>query len=313
MLQSKLMGVVLTGKTAPRLIEDLLDYDPRYRQKKGDRNLLAEDAPHYNESRDPPVEPRKGEFDCRHQLRLKQDQTVAPASADENPDASTKYELSTYCQLCRWYFDITVDYTQWKENSVACRVSNRENCLHHFRLVETKYKDEILELLRGNKYKPLEEIHKFVCSGDLCPCRVEIRITPPRLTPDLLGLLLTASKVHNRGKKEIEAEPDRYPGLKPLVPLQVLGYLRQYIVDVQNDRGKRIARRNKKYVLAFGQECEPLFEYLDFVSTQEESSEPGVSSLPRISLHSAVNFTNRLLSGGADLLLDSTSGHRCQP
>ncbi|TVY26416.1 Ubiquitin carboxyl-terminal hydrolase [Lachnellula hyalina] len=258
------------GKTAPRLIEDLLDYDPRYRAQKDQRNLLAEDAPHFRESQVPAVPPRKGDFDCRHELMLKQGQTVAPFSADEDPDETTQYVVSTYCYECRWYFDIRVDYTQWKENSVACQLSDSENRLHHFRLVETIYppQDE-------NKYKSVAEIHSFVCSGDLCPCKVEIRISPPKLTPNLLGLILTASKVHNRGRKEIEAEPERYPGLGPLVPLQVLGYLRQYLIDARTGQAKRIAKRNKKYMLAFGPECEPLFEYLGFTSTEVESSEPG--------------------------------------
>ncbi|TVY90339.1 Ubiquitin carboxyl-terminal hydrolase [Lachnellula willkommii] len=262
--------MVLTGKTAPRLIEDLLDYDPRYRAQKDQRNLIAEDAPRFRESQAPSVPPRKGDFDCRHQLMLKQGQTVAPSSEYEDPNEATQYVVSTYCYECRWYFDIKVDYTQWKENSVACQVSDFENRLHHFRLVETIYqpKDE-------NKYKSVAEIHRFVCSGDLCPCKVEIRISPPKLTPDLLGLILTSSKVYNRGRREIEAEPERYPGLAPLVPLQVLGYLRQYLIDARTGQAKRIAKRNKKYMLAFGPECEPLFEYLGFTSTEVESSEPG--------------------------------------
>lgn len=266
---------LLIGKSAPRLIQDLLDYDPRYRRQKDGRNLLFDDAPQYSESENPPVQPRKGEFDCRHQLMLKQDQSTAPTSDLEQPDSTTKYEVSTFCSECRYYFDITVDYTETKEGAAACQITNENYYFHHFQPTDLSYPDPSL----SNKYKPVTEIHKFVCSGPFCHCRVEIRIFPPRLNPDQLGRILTASKVFNRGKNEIEADPVRYEGNKPLVPFQALGYLRQYISDARNGTAKRIAKRNKKYMLAFGEECEPLFEYLDFESFQAESSQPEVRDI----------------------------------
>jgi ubiquitin carboxyl-terminal hydrolase 25/28 len=40
---------------------------------------------------------------------------------------------------------------------------------------------------------------------------------------------------------------------------------------------KKIARRNKKYMLTFADECDELFKYLDFVPIEEASPEPEVS------------------------------------
>jgi len=37
-----------TGKTAPRLLEDILDYDPRYVKKK-ELHLIADPAPQYTD------------------------------------------------------------------------------------------------------------------------------------------------------------------------------------------------------------------------------------------------------------------------
>lgn len=280
--------MLLTGKTAPRLINDLLDYDRRYQSKKEGRHVLADDAPQWRPPPHPTLPPRKGDYDCRHSLMLKPDQTFAPASDDYVPDQETKWTVSTYCVDCRHYFDIIVDYSQWKENSVPCRLSDRDNPLHHLQHFGSKHAENIPEHIRGDKYKPVAEFHYFVCSGDLCPLRVEIRISPPRLTENFLKLILNASKVTARGQKEIQLEPERYENLQPLVPLQVLGYLRQYITDAQGARGmtegKRIAKRNKKYMLAFGEECEPLFEYLDFTSVEDESSEKGVGVHP-IAMH----------------------------
>jgi len=220
---------------------------------------------------------------------LKPEQTVVPASDDHIPNGESKYLVSTYCVDCRHYFDITVDYTQWEENSKPCRLLDPDNPLHHLQRLRSKYTEDLPEHVRENKYKPVAECHYYACSGDFCPLRVEIRISPPRLTENLLKLILNATKVAARGQKEIQLEPERYENLQPLVPLQVLSYLRQYINDAQGSRGlnegKRIAKRNKKYMLAFGEECEPLFEYLDFTSVQDESSEKGVGVVHPVAMY----------------------------
>jgi ubiquitin carboxyl-terminal hydrolase 25/28 len=87
-----------------------------------------------------------------------------------------------------------------------------------------------------------------------------------------------------RGRREIKNDPDRYQGLPPVKPLQALGYLRQYLYDAKGAKSrtdlKKIARRNKKYMLAFADECDELFEYLDFIAVQDDALEPEVSVFP---------------------------------
>jgi ubiquitin carboxyl-terminal hydrolase 25/28 len=114
-----------------------------------------------------------------------------------------------------------------------------------------------------------------------CPLVVDIKISPPRLPNGILSDILDTAKLDARGRREIKNDPDRYQGLSPIKPAQALGFLRQYLYDAKGAKSrtelKKIARRNKKYMLTFADECDELFKYLDFVAVEEASLEPEVS------------------------------------
>jgi ubiquitin carboxyl-terminal hydrolase 25/28 len=267
------------GKTAPRLITDLLDYDPRYRLRNG-KNLLADPAPQFHG--DPFM--RKGPNDCRHSLIRKENQTSAPTSPDEQPDRDTKYVVASFCARCRYHFDITVDFRhRGGDVPVPCKLSDMENPMHHLHLVETSG-----QLAGPITSKPQElpyEEYRFVCSGSHCPVSVEIRITPPRLSKKLLALFLDVNLLQARGEKVISQDPNRYQGLVPLKPIQVLANIRTFLTDAKaqslktDEPPKRLAKRNKKYVLAFENECDALFLYLGFKEINEIGEDVSVKSL----------------------------------
>lgn len=265
-----------TGKTAPRLINDLLDHDPRHAMKHG-RNLLADPAPTFKWGGSH-LPPRKGSEECRHVLALKQGQTNAPTSNDERPDEYTKYKIAAYCSSCMYHFDIGVDFTQRKERQEPCNLSDEENPLHHLRLVKSTNAREYRQRQgRRLKYDNCTELHRFMCSGSKCPLVVEIKISPPRLAPNILVSITEPAVVEARGRREIKNEPERYQDMSHVTVGQSLGFLRQYLNDAKGGSGRKIARRNKKYMLAFADECDPLFEYLDFKAIEEPSSESDVS------------------------------------
>lgn len=262
------MLAMLVGKTAPRLLNDLLEHEPRFSRRNG-RNLLADPAPMFKGMALPP---RTHAHGCRHVLMSKRSQTHAPISEDERPDASTKYIVASYCAQCKHHFDIVVDFTQGTRGQFSCRLSDEVNPMHHLRLTESlDFKKENIEF---NKYCPLIELYRFSCTAAFCPVTVEIKISAPRLPVSLLQTIIDPAKLEARGKKVIADEPERYVGLDPLTPVQVLSNLRHYLLDAKaaQDSGdlRRIARRNKKYFLAFADECDSLFDYLDFKPLTEE-------------------------------------------
>lgn len=87
------------------------------------------------------------------------------------------------------------------------------------------------------------------------------------------------AKVYKRGQKAIQDQPERYQDQRPQYPAEVLFLLRTYLFDALSKsptEKKRINDRNKKFLLAFSDECDNLFEYLDFQVEFEDNPE-GVS------------------------------------
>jgi ubiquitin carboxyl-terminal hydrolase 25/28 len=276
MQDRKLIRIALVGKTPPRLIDDLLDYNPESRGANG-WNLLADPAPLFRQD---VFYLRRDESDCRHSL-MKKLRTKAPVSDDEQPSGSTKYVVAAYCMNCRLHYEITADFCHQHTGQAPCRLSDETNPLHHLRLVESVYSKEDLGENVLNKYNNFIECHRWVCSGAGCPLTLEINISPPRLDKKLLSQITSPERVQARGKRVIAEEPDRYSGLGPLAVPQILSNLRTYLVDAKAAKDKselkRIAARNKKFMLAFANDCASLFNYLDFTLIKEDSPEPDVS------------------------------------
>ncbi|KAG0647102.1 Ubiquitin-specific-processing protease 2 [Hyphodiscus hymeniophilus] len=266
------------GKTAPRLITDLLDHDPLTPKKNG-RNILAKAAPQF---RGKTLPPRTGIHDCRHVLMKKLERTTAPVSQDQQPDTSTRYIIAAYCAECGCHFDISMDFRSRDGRQTPCRLSDPDNPMHHLRPVAYADGKEYEDKLGGyNKYDTILEAHCFECSGVACPLVVNIKISPPRLGPKLLSLIADPKKVYARGKKVIEEEPLRFEGHKPIAPYQVLDNLRTYLKDARQaqqdpEKLKKIAKRNKRLLLGFADECDSLFEYLDFKVVTEPGPDPSV-------------------------------------
>src|SRR5450432_3064423 len=105
------------GKTTPRLIRDLLDYDPRRSRPEG-KHLLIDPPPIYRTGGKPyPL--RILPQDCSHQLWRKDGQTFAPL-VDEQPNTASKYISSSYCGRCLYHFDIIADFTRRPGRETPC-------------------------------------------------------------------------------------------------------------------------------------------------------------------------------------------------
>jgi len=205
--------------------------------------------------------------DCKHFLVVKDQQTDPLSSISTTPDETTKYVVATYCQKCRWHFHITVDFWAVREGQVPCNLADEANPLHHLRYLEPT--------------EPMKEREDaecyFACSGPRCPVIVKIQIFPPRLGAELLHKFDNATVLNQRGRNVIAEEPERFAGLPPLTPIHVFSNLKQYLEDAktETDAGerKKIAKRNKKYYLAFANECDDLFHYLGFTEVREEKED----------------------------------------
>jgi ubiquitin carboxyl-terminal hydrolase 25/28 len=272
--------MAIPGKTAPRLIQDLLDHDPRFPTAW---NVLSEVSPIFREGQTLFI---KNENTCRHALCAKDNQSRVPVSNDERPDENSVYVIAAYCSRCRYHFKVSVDYRPQRSGQVPCHLSDSDNPLHHFRLVGTTDGKQYKEKHGPNKYDVLTEAHVFRCTSPTCPAMLEIRVSPPKLTKNIMISILSPEIVTNRGKREMEKEPERYVGQTPVTPSMAIVYLRHYLSDAKTTTAtgeiKKIARRNKKFMLAFADDCDTLYEYLDFKLVEVPGDE-GVSHICSLS------------------------------
>ncbi|KAB8293208.1 hypothetical protein EYC80_007548 [Monilinia laxa] len=246
------------GKSAPRLLNDLLDYDLRTSAKTG-RHILIDPAPIFNGTY---VD--QGSY-CRHHLCIKDSQT-SNLRPHEEPDRTTIYKTAAYCSQCRYHFLITVDFRDWEDGQTLCNFKDPENPLHHFRVLDSKLSKD-----SKDAYKLV--VHQFACTSVTCPVKVEIKVQSPRLSTSMVSLLINRQDILVRGQKEIESDPTRFEGHRPLYPIQVLSNLRTYLQDAGGETRKQIARRNKKFRLAFGNDCDSLLSYLGFELKLGQSSQ----------------------------------------
>ncbi|RDW73824.1 hypothetical protein BP5796_07266 [Coleophoma crateriformis] len=261
------------GKTTPRLVADLIDYDPQ-RRTKNKKNLLADPAEWYRSTNLPPL--RRGDLDCKHSLFRKDGQTRPPASDDEVPGPESEYVVAAYCSNCKHHFEI---YTSFKNAFNARNIcgKGRPNPLHHLVLEESTYPEAYKETHGESKYDTITEAHTFVCSAAECRAEVMIKISPPRLGKKLLALIEDTRKVDIRGRTVIAGNPERYADQRPMSPAAILGVLLQYLRDAKAkdpNEVKKIAIRNKKFRICFADECDSLFEYLDFTRYEEGGEDP---------------------------------------
>jgi ubiquitin carboxyl-terminal hydrolase 25/28 len=193
------------------------------------------------------------------------------AGINERPDQSTRYFLATYCQECLHHFDISVDFGLMPEGGTACDVES-EKQLHHFQTCSR----QASATQKGHDYQSVLQRNHFQCSAPACAARVEICIKSPRLDVGRLKPIITSERVYQRGQRAIAEEPERYATQEPLTSLEVLGMLRTYIKDaltkVPGDV-KRIAFRNKKFLLGFANDCDELLQYLGFTHIQETTED----------------------------------------
>jgi ubiquitin carboxyl-terminal hydrolase 25/28 len=93
---------------------------------------------------------------------------------------------------------------------------------------------------------------------------------------------MDTSRLYTRGKRTIDDNPERYHDSRPQLPAEVLGVLRTYLshaLQKRPDEKRRIAVRNRRFLLAFSDECNDLLEYLGFSYLEEPTVVNGVSKI----------------------------------
>ncbi|KAF1839591.1 cysteine proteinase [Decorospora gaudefroyi] len=260
------------GKTAPRLLQDLLTYDARYEERAG-RNLLTSPPPQHD-AKGPAVAavPFRN---CRHGLFTKIEQSQLPAVGAE-PDRDTTYKVAAYCTKCRWHVDVVVGRRNEAAQNEACGKANPGYPLHHF-LYEGEDNASSTHGL-GAQLRP--RTYTFRCSAPACPVDVRISMKPPRFSDHDIETLTNQAQLRRRWEAAKLLAGDRADA-NMARRVDSLDYLNTYLSDsLKPTKGKaRIPLLNKKFLKAFGKDCDAVLIGLGFTSDTEEDNDGTVTQV----------------------------------
>ncbi|KAF2466740.1 cysteine proteinase [Lindgomyces ingoldianus] len=264
------------GKTAPRLLQDLLTYDPRHEERAG-RNLLTTSPPPFDPDDDPVVAvPFRN---CRHIFMAKNEQSVLP-KAGEDPCHETVYRIASFCQQCRWHLDLMVDFRDNGSKTSPCRSSSADFPIHHFiyEQEDTSQRDPF-----GRQNVPRS--YRFHCSAPTCPVEVRIRLLPPRFSDQHITLLTNRMHLRKRWEAARQISGDRADAHMAR-SVDALDFLSTYLQDsLSPQKGKaRIPLLNRKFLKTFGRDCDDILKGLGFtnaVEIEDDGSHAEVWYLPR--------------------------------
>ncbi|KAF1956591.1 cysteine proteinase, partial [Byssothecium circinans] len=251
------------GKTAPRLLQDLLTYDARFEQRAG-RNLLTSAPPHF----DPQSPPQSAvpSRNCRHTLKRKDEQTHVPQPADEFKEAVI-YQVASFCSKCRWHFDVALAHYNDGSKNLPCRKANVQFPLHHFLFDHDDRQDDARTMV-------------FTCSAPQCPAGVQIRVTPPRLDDADIHLLTDLTVLRKRWEDAKRIAGDRADASMAR-RIDAIDFLNTYLQDSLTPvKGKsRIPLLNRKFLKTFGRDCDAILTKLGFTNAVELDDEGAASEV----------------------------------
>lgn len=269
-LTEAVMRVVLRGgKTAPRLLNDLYDYDPRQLTPTA-YNVLTS-LPYFDEEEPKILSPHPPGKSCKHKWSLKENQSKLPVDSYK-PDSSTAWKIAVYCSVCRSHLDLLINFQEGSASSSPCPTGSRP--LHHFIHQQGSSKPRQIGFMSPNPdtgFLWVDE-QNFLCSAAECSARLVIRFKPPRLVPDWVKQLTDKFMIKARAEKAMADEPKRFEGHAVPLPMNVLSNLRVYIWNAVHtpEKSRKILGHNKQFLLSLGESCADLLEYVGFTREGED-------------------------------------------
>ncbi|KAL4921635.1 hypothetical protein BDW62DRAFT_197772 [Aspergillus aurantiobrunneus] len=260
-----------SGKTAPRLVQDILDYDPANPPRTG-RNLLSDVPPIYPEGyQGPPhfISPSA----CRHNYATKPNQSVQPSQGGDGAYSGTPTKISAICLKCRYHLQLRVG-----TNPVGQASQGLSDHIHHLIYYHGRHKGGPEKEEVTTKGQVVETFH-YKCSYPACAFRVTIRVASPLLSDEMVQLLIDPVLLQKRTDDALAADPERLEGVARPQPITVLMNLRTYVDNAlrNSQQSKSISAVNKRFMTSFGVDgkpCQSLLEFLGFTFKNTGSWEP---------------------------------------
>ncbi|KAA8649813.1 ubiquitin-specific protease UBP2 [Aspergillus tanneri] len=255
-----------SGKTAPRLVQDILDYD-FFNPPSTGRNLLSDVPPVFTERYSGPPEYISPSA-CRHGYVTKPGQSFLQQGAGSPPT------VSAMCLKCRCHLQVVVSRT----SALGTSGQGLADHLHHLIYKSGKHRGGTSPEEITPKGQIVETYH-YECSYLSCSTGILVRVASPVLNQDSVRLLTDPELLRERAEEAIASYPDRLEGVALPLPINVLLNLRAYLYNALNNgqHSKSISAVNKRFMTCFGVEgmpCKDLLEFLEFSVKNEGFWEP---------------------------------------
>ena len=266
------MAIVQSGKTAARLLEDLLSLDPR--TASVGKNVLADPAPIYDDPRD--YVPRLPQNSCRHLYTINHPQSVIPP-LDTRAEPGATWRIASVCQNCRCHLTLTIHFEGGSGATSLC--PNVEHPLH-FLVLQSRREPQESWISENLSCKAREREYCFQCTSPTCSATVWINLSPPRLTSERINLLSGPSNLRLRYDAAVAADPSR--SFEEANSALALYRLRTYLRDSLDPKSNRshFPQKNKFFIATFGRDCDEYLRSLGF-SDEDDPEEGPIWRIPR--------------------------------
>jgi len=212
-------------KTAPLLLQDLFDHDPR--------------RPTQNEPADR----------CLHAYKTNPLLSYIPV-LDERPGPGTQWSITCTCSLCRSHLDLAVAFTDGQQ---PC--PNADYPLHHF--------EHLHDSPATQPHGVLPDGEAYVCTASGCRAAVVARARPPVLSPADV-VFLTSKDAHARRRQMLSMQRNMEDIQSAVTTLHTfMRYIDDAIVPSPG-QVRRIPEFNKRFMLTLGSEASDLLTRLGF-------------------------------------------------
>ena len=174
----------------------------------------------------------------------------------------TREVVSCFCKYCKYHF--VFDFTRDPQHLACGQGSDNESLLCHFVLQNTKD----LSVREVDKWYPIVHIAQWQCTAPQCSLRIKVSMSKPRMRAEHIRWIVDEDRIRNQRHEALAQDPDRFANLndslerKPLLTMNA--YLRDSLGQFTSPEPKKVASRNKVFVVQFGPRSLPIFEYLGF-------------------------------------------------
>ncbi|KAL1843591.1 hypothetical protein VTJ49DRAFT_874 [Mycothermus thermophilus] len=248
------------GRIASRLIQDWLAGRP-VKAIQGDDGLAdARNGEPQTECPPLRVFPPRPDAGPDHDLLIISSQSYDDA---HDPEGLRRSLISCMCRYCRYHFAFHI--------CPQADDDGTHHLQHHFRVDHAEWHNiSDSTVLQPQQQNPCLGQFRYTCT--VCSLAIHLEISLPRLKPEWIKKIMDETRVRKSLRMAREKDPGRYADITAEKETHLLTgalyTLNQYLKNIVEDDGtgprKRISRRNKTFLVQFGLDCDPIFEYLGF-------------------------------------------------